>query len=88
MKYCRDESSPLAGESDRFEMQQQQELQRLDTEIEYNESLIVEREQSIIEIEQSIYEVNEIFRDLGTLVNDQQGLIGISFTYVFDLTLL
>jgi syntaxin 7 len=58
------------------EHQRQQELVKLDHEIEYNESIIAEREQSIVEIEHAIVEVNEIFRDLGSLVNDQQGMIG------------
>lgn len=49
---------------------------RLDHEIEYNEAVIADREQSIIEIEHAIHEVNEIFRDLGSLVNEQQGMIG------------
>lgn len=48
------------------------QLQALDNEIEYNEALITEREGEIQEIEQGITELNEIFRDLGTLVNEQE----------------
>ncbi|KAI9033271.1 t-SNARE, partial [Hyaloraphidium curvatum] len=51
------------------------QIQGLDYEIEYNESLIAERERDIKEIEKSIVEVNEIFRDLGTMVNEQQYML-------------
>lgn len=50
---------------------------QLDREIEYNEGVIADREQSLVEIEHAIQEVNEIFRDLGTLVSEQQGMIGM-----------
>ncbi|KAH8549462.1 t-SNARE [Umbelopsis sp. PMI_123] len=52
--------------------QRRLQLQALDNEIEYNEALITEREGEIQEIEQGITELNEIFRDLGTLVNEQE----------------
>lgn len=57
------------------EARRQQELVRLDNEIEYNEAIIADREQSIVEIEHAIHEVNEIFQDLGSLVTEQQGMI-------------
>ena len=40
-------------------------------ELAYQESLIQEREAEIREIETGIHELSEIFRDLGTLVNQQ-----------------
>jgi hypothetical protein len=43
--------------------------------VAYNESIIQEREQDILEIERNIVQVNEIFRDLGTIVNEQQYLL-------------
>ncbi len=43
--------------------------------VAYNESIINEREQDILEIERNIVQVNEIFRDLGTIVNEQQYLL-------------
>ncbi|KAF0478533.1 t-SNARE [Gigaspora margarita] len=46
-----------------------------DNEVEYNESLIAEQEGEIREIEQGINELNEIFRDLGTLVSEQQSML-------------
>ncbi|KAI6156474.1 t-SNARE [Pisolithus thermaeus] len=44
-------------------------------ELAYQESLIQERETEIQEIEAGIHELSEIFRDLGTLVNQQGGMI-------------
>ncbi|KAI8925256.1 t-SNARE [Entophlyctis helioformis] len=64
------ENEPLLGQA-----QQLSQLRVLDAEIDYNEALIEEREQDIIGIGKSIQEVNEIFRDLGTLVNEQQYLL-------------
>ena len=78
-----DNDAPLLHEESR----RQQELVRLDHEIEYNEALIADRETSIVEIEQAINEVNEIFRDLGTMVNDQQGMIG-NFVVLLQLLLI
>eukprot|EP01137_Pigoraptor_chileana_P001311 Opistho-2@38766 len=52
-----------------------QQQQQLDHEIEYNESLIIEREREIREIEHAIIEVNEIFRDLASIIADQGQLI-------------
>ena len=47
-------------------------------ELAYQESLIQEREAEIREIETGIHELAEIFRDLGTLVNQQGSMIGAS----------
>lgn len=47
--------------------------------LEINERIIAEREEDLMGLEQSIAEVNEIFRDLGTLVNEQQYLLGTWF---------
>lgn len=52
-----------------------QQLQELENEINYNDSLITQREEGMKEIETAILEVNEIFRDLGTLVNEQQYML-------------
>ena len=46
-------------------------------ELAYQESLIQEREAEIREIETGIHELSEIFRDLGTLVHEQGGMIGL-----------
>lgn len=45
-------------------------------ELAYQESLIQEREAEIREIETGIHELSEIFRDLGTLVHEQGGMLG------------
>ena len=45
-------------------------------ELAYQESLIQERETEIREIETGIHELSEIFRDLGTLVHEQGGMLG------------
>jgi len=45
-------------------------------ELEFQETLIAEREAEIREIESGIHELNDIFRDLGTIVQEQGGLIG------------
>ncbi|KAJ1955471.1 hypothetical protein IWQ62_005521 [Dispira parvispora] len=55
--------------------ERRQDMQVLDNEIEFNEMLIAEREHEIYEIEQGITELNEVFRDLGTIVNEQQSLL-------------
>lgn len=52
--------------------QRRVQIEALDNEIEYNETLISEREGEIQGIEQGITELNEIFRDLGMLVNEQE----------------
>lgn len=38
--------------------------------------MIAERESEIREIETGIHELNDIFRDLGTIVEQQGGLVG------------
>lgn len=45
-------------------------------ELIHQESLIQEREAEIREIETGIHELSEIFRDLGTLVQEQGGMLG------------
>lgn len=62
--------------------QQQQQQQQLvqtelvpDSELEYQEQVIQEREGEIREIESGILELNEIFRDLGTIVTEQQSML-------------
>lgn len=54
----------------------------VDNELEYNESMIVQREEEIREIESGITELNEIFRDLGTMVHEQGSMLGtLSFFF-------
>lgn len=55
---------------------QKQFDQQIDSQIIINERIIQERDQDLEGLERSILEVNEIFRDLGTIVHDQQYLLG------------
>ena len=45
-------------------------------ELAHQESLIQEREAEIREIETGIHELHEIFRDLGTIVQEQGEMLG------------
>lgn len=55
------------------QQQQQQEQVRLadQSEVDFQESLIVERESEIRNIEQSVGELNELFRDVAHMVHEQ-----------------
>lgn len=74
----------------RIGQQQQQQQQQAshtdqeelipDHELDYQDALIEEREAEIREIETGIHELNEIFRDLGTIVQEQGGHIGPSLS--------
>ncbi|KAH0543865.1 hypothetical protein FGG08_001904 [Glutinoglossum americanum] len=61
------------GSGSQLQQQQQQEQLRLASQddVDFQESLIIEREQEIRVIEQSVGELNELFRDLGTIVTEQ-----------------
>ncbi|KAI8047738.1 t-SNARE [Gilbertella persicaria] len=84
-------------EDDEVQQEQQQLLQvedaqrriqieALDNEIDYNETLISERENEIQGIEQGITELNEIFRDLGMLVNEQESGIQSIYGNVLNIS--
>lgn len=51
------------------------EFRQLEYEIAHNEALIEEREHEIARMHQSVVQVNEIFKDLASIVQDQQGTI-------------
>lgn len=57
----------------KYEALQKQRVE-IENEVNFNEAVIAEREAGIKEIESTILEVNEIFRDLGTIVNEQQSM--------------
>jgi syntaxin 7 len=48
----------------------------MENDITFNESMIQQRDVEITEIEQNIIQIHEIFRDLGTIVTEQQPLLG------------
>lgn len=59
--------------SNQFGQQQSQEQLRLASqdEVDFQDSLIVEREAEIRNIEQGVTELNELFRDVAHIVNEQ-----------------
>ncbi|RAL64553.1 hypothetical protein DID88_002027 [Monilinia fructigena] len=65
--------SPGAEGSHQFGQQQSQEQLRLASqdEVDFQDSLIVEREAEIRNIEQGVTELNELFRDVAHIVNEQ-----------------
>ncbi|KAI9354402.1 t-SNARE [Pilaira anomala] len=68
------------------DIQRRIQIEALDNEIEYNETLISEREGEIQGIEQGITELNEIFRDLGMLVNEQESGIQSIYGNVLNIS--
>lgn len=64
----------------------QLQIQIVENEMNFNESLITERENELRDIERSMNEINEIFRDLGTMVNDQQYLLDNIESNVIDIS--
>jgi t-SNARE complex subunit (syntaxin) len=74
-----DATSPSAGGGSsgfgQSQQQQQQEQEQLrlasQDEVDFQESLIIERESEIRNIEQSVGELNELFRDVAHMVHEQ-----------------
>lgn len=73
-----DVSSP-SEEQGEFGGQQQQEQLRLanQDDVDFQESLIIERESEIRNIEQSVGELNELFRDVAHMVHEQGAQLDI-----------
>jgi len=65
--------SPGGDEPNAFGLQQSQEQLRLASqdEVDFQDSLIVEREAEIRNIEQGVSELNELFRDVAHIVSEQ-----------------
>lgn len=65
--------SPSAEGNNQFAQQQSQEQLRLASqdEVDFQDSLIVERETEIRNIEQGVTELNELFRDVAHIVSEQ-----------------
>lgn len=68
-----EQASPGAEGSNPFGQQQSQEQLRLASqdEVDFQDSLIVEREAEIRNIEQGVTELNELFQDVAHIVNEQ-----------------
>jgi syntaxin 7 len=68
---------------------QQQEQEQLhlasQDEVNFQESLIIERESEIRNIEQSVGELNELFRDVAQMVHHQGGQLDIIADNVEDV---
>ncbi|KAJ9623393.1 SNAP receptor [Taxawa tesnikishii (nom. ined.)] len=61
-----------AGPGQQQQQQQQEQLRLADqSEVDFQESLIIERESEIRNIEQSVGELNELFRDVAHMVHEQ-----------------
>jgi len=58
-------------------LQEQQPRLADQTDVDFQESLIVERESEIRNIEQSVGELNELFRDVAHMVHEQGGQLDI-----------
>ncbi|KAJ4994280.1 snare domain-containing protein [Stagonosporopsis vannaccii] len=73
-----DQTSPSAERTE-FGQQQEQEQLRLanQDEVDFQESLIIERESEIRNIEQSVGELNELFRDVAHMVHEQGAQLDI-----------
>ena len=73
-----DQASPSAERTE-FGQQQEQEQLRLanQDEVDFQESMIIERESEIRNIEQSVGELNELFRDVAHMVHEQGAQLDI-----------
>ncbi|KAJ5763840.1 hypothetical protein N7533_002521 [Penicillium manginii] len=76
------EDGEHAHDNTDVQLQQQQQLQETpqlanQDEVDFQESLIIERETEIRNIEQSVGELNELFRDVAHIVSEQGGQLDI-----------
>ena len=75
---CRHEQARASSPTPSQRQAQILQTQLSPQELAFQESMIQEREAEIREIESGIHELHEIFRDLGTLVQEQGGMLGES----------
>jgi syntaxin 7 len=60
------------GSQPQQQLLQQDQIRLADqSEVDFQEALIIERESEIRNIEQSVSELNELFRDVATMISDQ-----------------
>ncbi|KAJ5673880.1 hypothetical protein N7462_009319 [Penicillium macrosclerotiorum] len=84
-----EEGEHPTGDSDvQLQQQQLEEQPRLANqgEVDFQESLIIEREAEIRNIEQSVGELNELFRDVAHIVHEQGGQLDIISENVENVT--
>lgn len=68
------DNAPSSSQSQLQQQQQEQEIRLASQdEVDFQDSLIVERESEIRNIEQSVGELNELFRDVAHIVHEQGG---------------
>lgn len=77
-----DEGELPPADSEAQQQLQQQQLEQQprlanQNEVDFQESLIIERESEIRNIEQSVGELNELFRDVAHIVNEQGSQLDI-----------
>lgn len=84
-----EEGEQASGEND-VQLQEQllEEQHRMANqgEVDFQESLIIERETEIRNIEQSVGELNELFRDVAHIVTEQGGQLDIVSENVQNVT--
>ncbi|KAJ6108084.1 hypothetical protein N7523_009407 [Penicillium sp. IBT 18751x] len=84
-----DDTEPGVADSEgHLQQQQLEEQSRLANqgEVDFQESLIIERETEIRNIEQSVGELNELFRDVAHIVHEQGGQLDIISENVQNVT--
>ncbi|KAJ5570931.1 hypothetical protein N7535_004591 [Penicillium sp. DV-2018c] len=79
---------PSADNGVLLQEQQLEEQHRManQSEVDFQESLIIERENEIRNIEQSVGELNELFRDVAHIVTEQGGQLDIISENVENVT--
>lgn len=81
----------MAGE-DQLSLEQRQQLQvqqqqlASQSDVDFQEALIIEREAEIRNIEQSVGELNELFRDVAHIVHEQGGQLDLISENVENVT--
>ena len=72
-------TSPSASGQQQQQQQLQQQVPQLaeQSEVDFQETLIIERETEIRNIEQSVGELNELFRDVAHMVNEQGTVLDV-----------
>ncbi|OQD85427.1 hypothetical protein PENANT_c010G10093 [Penicillium antarcticum] len=83
-----DGEQPLIETDVQLQEQQLEERHRMANqgEVDFQESLIIERETEIRNIEQSVGELNELFRDVAHIVTEQGGQLDIISENVQNVT--
>lgn len=66
--------APSAGGQLQYQQMDQAQLAE-QSEVDFQENLIIEREGEIRQIEQSVGELNELFRDVATIVREQGDML-------------